>query len=103
MFNVIVPVIVTFTAEARTALGPRLRAAGVAVWQEIAASGAGVELAHVQIRFDGICLAACSSVLRDGKIGIEIGLGNPACGSRVIPAAELRRAQRHLPARRPRC
>lgn len=98
MFNVIVPVIVTFSTEARAALGPRLRAAGVAVWGEIAASGAGLELAHVQVRFDGICLAACSWLRADGKVEIEIGLGEPACGGRVIPAAELRRAAGRLPA-----
>ena len=100
MFNVIVPVIVTFSAEARAALGPRLRTAGVAVWRAIAESGAGLELAHVQIRFDGTFLAACSWLRNDGKIGIEIGLGDPAIGDRVIPAAALRRATGHLPAQR---
>ncbi|GAN78233.1 hypothetical protein [Acidisphaera rubrifaciens] len=98
MFNVIVPVILTFTTEARAALGPQLRAAGVAMWREIAASGAGLELSHVQIRFDGIWLAACSWLRGDGKVAIEIGLGDPACGGRVIPAAELRRAGQRLQA-----
>ena len=100
MFNVIVPVIVVFTTEARAALGPQLRAAGLAMWRKIAARGAGLELAHVQICFDGICLAACSWLRRDGKVGIEIGLGDPAFDGRVIPAAELRWARGRLPAHR---
>lgn len=100
MFNVIVPVIVTFSTEARAALGQRLRAAGLAMWRAIAESGAGLELAHVQIRFEGTCLAACSWLRADGKIGIEIGLGDPALGDRVIPAASLRRAAGRLPAPR---
>ena len=57
MFQVLAPVTIHPTAEARSALGDQLRAAGLAAWQEIARRGQGLELAHLQFCFAGVTLA----------------------------------------------
>jgi hypothetical protein len=54
-----------------------------------------------------VTLAVCSRLRPDGFIEIEIGLGDPKQAARVIPAAQLRRAEARVrarygqPARRP--
>ncbi len=93
MFRVQAPVAVIFSTEARAALGARLRAAGLAAWRELARRGAGLEMAHFQIVHQGVTLAVCSRLRPDGIIEIELGLGDPRQAARVIPAAELRRAE----------
>lgn len=93
MFRVQAPVIVIPTTEAREALGARLRLAGLAAWREIARRGQGLEMAHLQINHDGVTLAVCSRLRRDGVIEIELGLGDPRQVARIIPAAQLRQAE----------
>ena len=93
MFRVQTPVIVVATTEARAALGVRLRAAGLAAWREIARRGQGLEMAYFQINHDGVTLAVSSRLRRDGLIEIELDLGDPRQAARVIPAAQLRRAE----------
>ena len=107
MFRVQAPVVVVPTTEARAALGAGLRPAGLAAWRELARRGQGLEMAHFQINHDGVTLAVCSRLRRDGFIEIELGLGDPRQAARVIPAAELRRAEaralgRHGPQQRSR-
>ena len=102
MFQVLAPVIVTPSAEARSALGVQLQPAGKAAWLEIARRGMGLEMAHFQIVHTGVTLAVCSRLRRDGFIEIELGLGDPKQAARVIPAAQLRRDEargqaRHTP------
>ena len=69
--------------------------------------GEGLEMAHFQIVHTGVTLAVCSRLRPDGFIEIEIGLGDPKQAARVIPAAQLRRAEARVrarygqPARRP--
>jgi hypothetical protein len=92
MFRVLAPVVIAPSAEARAALGPHLRAAALAAWQEIARRGEGIEMAHIQIVHAGVTLAVASRVRRNGFIEIELGLGDPKLAARTIPAAELRRA-----------
>lgn len=100
MFQVLAPVTVHPTAEARQALGAQLIPAGRAAWREIARRGQGLEFAHLQIRFADITLAINSRLRTDGVIAIEIGLGDARQAARVIPAVDLRRAEAKLAGRR---
>jgi hypothetical protein len=93
MFQVLAPVAIHPTAEARQALGVQLIPAGKAAWREIARSGKGLEFAHLQIRYADVTLAISSRLRADGFIVIEIGLGDARQAARVIPAAALRRAE----------
>ena len=108
MFQVKTQVVIAPTAEAKQALGAQLRAASLAAWREIARRGLGLEMAHFQIVHEGTTLAICSRLRRDGRIEIELGLGDPRQAARVIPAADLRAAEarvlhrRENPARRRR-
>lgn len=102
MFQVLAPVTVHPTAEARQALGAQLVPAGKAAWREIARRGQGLEFAHLQICFAGVTLAICSRLRADGIIVIEIGLGDARQAARVVPAAELRRAEAQAAGRRRR-
>ena len=91
MFQVLAPVVVRPSADARAALGVQLQPAAKAAWLEIARRGKGLEMAHFQIVHTGVTLAVCSRLRRDGFIEIELGLGDPRQAARVIPAAQLRR------------
>jgi hypothetical protein len=93
VFQVLAPVTVHPTAEARQALGAQLRPAGRAAWREIARRGQGLEFAHLQFCFAGVTLAVCSRLRADGFIAIEIGLGDASQAARVVTAAEYRRAE----------
>jgi len=99
MFQVLAPIVILPSAEARAALRDHLRPAASAAWREIARRGTGIELAHFQIEYAGLTLALCSRLPRDGFIAIELGLGDPRQAARVIPAAQLRRAEAKLQAR----
>ncbi len=95
MFQVQAPVVIVPSTEARAALGPQIRPAALAAWRELARRGEGLEMAHFQIVHTGVTLAVCSRLRPDGfiEIEIEIGLGDPKQAARVIPAAQLRRAE----------
>jgi hypothetical protein len=100
MFQVKAPVVIVASAEARAMLGASIRTAALAAWHEIARRGRGLEMAHFQIAHGGVTLAVSSKLRRDGFIEIELGIGDPRQAARVIPAADLRRAEARLPARR---
>jgi len=100
MFQILAPVTVHPTAEARSALGDQLRAAGLAAWQEIARRGQGLEFAHLQFCFAGVTLAVCSRLSANGFIAIELGLGDPRQPARVVTAAQYRQAEMQSRARR---
>lgn len=93
VFRVQTQVILIPSAEARSSLGTRLRAAGLAAWRELARRGQGLEMAHFQIVHEGVTLAVSSRLRRDGRIVIDLGLGDPRMAARAIPAANLRAAE----------
>ena len=93
MFQVLAPVTIHLTTEARQALGDQLRPAGKAAWREIARRGQGLEFANLQFPFAGVTLALCSRLRADGVIAIEIGLGDARQEARVVTAAQFRRAE----------
>ncbi len=99
MFQVQAPVVIIPSNEASEALGVQVRPAALAAWREIARRGQGIEMAHFQIVHSGVTLAVCSRLRCDGLIEIELGLGDPRQAARVIPAAQLRRAEARVQAR----
>jgi hypothetical protein len=101
MFQVQAPVIIVPSTEARAALGVQVRPAALAAWREIARRGEGIEMAHFQIVHTGVTLAVCSRIRPDGFIEIELGMGDPRQAARVIPAAQLRRAEAQARGRQP--
>lgn len=92
MFRVQAPILILPTAEAKRALGRRLRWAGLAAYREVAVAAKGLEIAHLQFAFFDLTLAVCSRVRRDGIVEIEIGLGNPRLPACSFTANQLRRA-----------
>jgi hypothetical protein len=101
MFQVQAPVVIVPSTEARAARGVQLRPAALAAWLEIARRGKGLEMAHFQIVHTGVTLAVCSRLRPDGFIEIELGIGDPRQAARVIPAAQLQRAEAKARARQP--
>lgn len=99
MFQVLAPVLIRPSAEARQALGAQLVPADKAAWREIARIGKGLEFTHLQIHFADTTLAIASHLRADGFIVVEIGLGDARQAARVIPAADHRRAQARVMAR----
>jgi len=92
MYRIQAPFLIIPTAEARQAIGGRLRWAGLAAYREIAVAAKGLEIAHLQFDFFGLTLAVCSRVRRDGIVEIEIGLGDPRLPKRSFTAAQVRQA-----------
>jgi hypothetical protein len=98
MFQVLAPVIIAPTLEARSAPGAQLRPAALAAWREIARRRQGLEMAHFQIVHTGVTRAVSSRLRRDGVI--ELGLGDPRQAARMIPEAALRQAEARSQTRR---
>lgn len=105
MFQIQAPIVIIPTLEARSALGRRLRWAGLDACREIAIAAKGVEIAHLQFAFVELRSAGGSRVRPDGVI--EIDLGNPNLPARSLTAAQIRLSMaaartREAPARRNR-
>jgi hypothetical protein len=92
MFRIQAPILIVPTAEAKKALGRRLRWAGLAAYREIAVAAKGLEIAHLQFAFFELTIAVCSRVRRDGIVEIEIGLGDPRLPAHSFTAAQIREA-----------
>ncbi len=88
MFRIQHPFLFLPTAEARVAIGPRLRDSACRAFREIAMAAKGLEIAHLQFEFEELTLAVCSRVRADGLVEIEAGLGNPNLPRRTFTAAE---------------
>jgi hypothetical protein len=99
MFRIEAPILIVPTVEASTALGRRLRWAGLAAYREIAVAAKGLEIAHLQFTFFDLTLAVCSRVRRDGIVEIEIGLGDPNLPARTFTAGQIRAAMNAARAR----
>jgi hypothetical protein len=99
MLQIQAPILIVPTAEARQALGGRLRWAGLAAYREVAVAAKGLEIAHLQFVFFGLTLAVCSRVRRDGIVEIEIGLGDPKLPAHSFTAAQIRQAMAAVHAR----
>ena len=92
MFRIQAPILIVPTAEAKTALGAELQAAGLAAYREIAIAAKGLEIAYLQFAFHRLTLAVCSRIRRDGVVEIEIGLGDPRLPKSAFTADQMRQA-----------
>ena len=93
MFRIQAPILIVPTAEAKTALGADLQAAGLAAYREIAVAAKGLEIAYLQFAFHRLTLAVCSRIGRDGVVEIEIGLGDPRLPKSAFTADQMRQAE----------
>ena len=93
MFRIQAPILIVPTAEAKTALGADLQAAGLAAYREIAIAAKGLEIAYLQFVFHRLTLAVCSRIRRDGVVEIEIGLGDPRLPKSAFTADQMRQAE----------
>ena len=86
MFQVLVPVTIHPTAEARQALGDQLRPAGRTAWQEIARRGLGLEFAYLPFCCGDLTLALCSRLRFNGFIITELSLDEGRQPARLVIA-----------------
>jgi hypothetical protein len=93
MFRIQAPVLVIPSADAKSALGVDLQAAGLAAYREIAVAAKGLEIAYLQFAFHRLTLAVCSRIRRDGIVEIEIGLGDPRLPKSAFTADQMRQAE----------
>jgi hypothetical protein len=93
MYQVLAPVVIVASAEARAALGLQVGPAARAAWQELARRGQGIEMAHFQIVHTGVTLAVSTRIQTNGWIEIALAIGDPRQAARIIPASEMRKAE----------
>ena len=107
MDRVSLPFLLISTPAARAAAGRDLHTVAVLAFRAILEKRAGIEVAHLQVRYRKHCFAVSSRIGRHGDMVLEIDVGNPALQDRVIFDADLRRAElqqraRERDTRRPR-
>jgi hypothetical protein len=93
MFPIQAPVLVIPTANAKSALGVHLEAAGLSAYREIAVAAKGLEIAYLQFVFHRLTLAVCSRIRREGVVEIEIGLGDPRLPKSAFTADQMRQSE----------
>jgi hypothetical protein len=88
------PFYVVPSAAARALLGRELPAVAVLALQAILRNHRGIEVAHQQIRFRKHHLAFSSRIGRHGDLIVDLDIGDPQLGGRVILEGDLQRAER---------
>jgi hypothetical protein len=88
------PFYVVPSAAARALLGRDLPTVAVLAVQAILLNRRGIEVAHQQIRFRKHHLAFSSRIGRHGDLILDLDIGDPQLGGRVILEGELQRAER---------
>jgi hypothetical protein len=94
MDRAFLPILVIPTHAARRALGANVRTAAVLAAKAIIRGRRGLEVAHQQIRFEGRDLAFCSRIGTQGDLILELDVGDPRLGDRIVLEEELHRASR---------
>jgi len=90
------PFVLIPSHDVRALLGPDLRKAASLALKAILRHKKSLEVAHQQITYRKHCLAFSSRIGTQGDIILELGLGDPRLGHRLILENELREAQRRL-------
>jgi hypothetical protein len=75
-------------------LGPDVRKVAVLAAKSILRNKKGLEVAHQQIRFGQHDLAFCSRIGNHGDLILELDIGDPRLGNRLILEEELQRARK---------
>lgn len=75
-------------------LGRRTERAAVLALRAVLQGHRQLEVAHQQIQFNGHCLAFSSRITARGDLVIELEIGDPRLGERIILEDDLKRATR---------
>jgi hypothetical protein len=92
MDKAFLPILVIATHAARRALGSDVRKVAILAAKAIVRNRRSLEVAHQQIRFGEHDLAFCSRVGKLGDLILELDIGDPRLGDRLVLEEELRRA-----------
>jgi hypothetical protein len=94
MDRAFLPILVIATHAARRALGPDLRKVAVLAAKAIIRGRKSLEVAHQQIRFAEHDLAFSSRIGARGDLILELDVGDPRLGNRIILEEELQQASK---------
>jgi hypothetical protein len=87
------PFFIVASQPVRDRLGPAVPKAAVLALRAILRSRKGLEVAHQQIRFGKHEIAFSSRIGTRGDLILNLDLGDPRLGGRLILESELRRAE----------
>lgn len=90
------PIIVRTSPALREALGPALSAATHLALREVFRNRRSIEVAHQQIVCRRRHVAFSSRVGREGDLILDLDLGDPTLGGRVVLEEEFRDASRRI-------
>ncbi len=94
MHRASLPILMTATPAARALLGPDLAKVAVLAIRAVLQHRKGIEVAHQQVRYRKHQFAFSSRIGRYGDLILELDVGDPGLGDRVILEADLRNAER---------
>ena len=94
MDRAFLPILVIPTHAARRALGSNLQKVAVLAAKAIIRARKSLEVAHQQIRFAEHDLAFCSRIGAQGDLILELDVGDPRLGERIVLEEELQRASK---------
>jgi hypothetical protein len=93
------PILVVTTPAARALLGRDVSKVALLAVQAMLRQRKSIEIAHQQVRYGRHVFAFSSRVGRDGDLILQLDIGDPALGDRVILETDLRRAELQQAAR----
>ena len=88
------PIIYSASPAAVQKAGPELHRAVQLALRAILRHSRSIEVAHQQIRFQGVNLAFCSRISVRGDLIVEIDVGDERLSDRIVLEDELRIAER---------
>jgi len=88
------PIIYSASPAVVQKAGPELHRAVLLALRAILRHGRSIEVAHQQIRFQGVNLAFCSRISAQGDLIVELDVGDERLSGRIILEDELRLAER---------
>ena len=90
------PILLFATPAAQALLGRDVAAVGVLALKAILRNRKGIEVAHQQMKYRKHAFAFSSRIGREGDIILDLDVGLPGLGKRLLLETELRRAERVL-------
>ena len=100
MHRAYLPILLFASPAAQALLGRDLAAVGVQALKAILRNRKGLEVAHQQIKYRKHHLAFSSRIGRDGDLILDLDIGLPGLGERLVLESDLRRAERQAASER---
>jgi hypothetical protein len=97
MDRAFLPILLIPSHAARNALGSDLGKVALLAVKAIFQNRRGIEVAHQQIRYRKCDFAFSSRIGSRGDLILELDLGDPRLGHRIILEEDLQRASRRYP------